>query len=139
MAKRAVKDFPPEYMLCWQAAIQGKLDLRLSTPGKATNLRQQLYIFRKRLNEEAPELAAPFFEVDLKIEDSRIVAHVLDWKRQVRSAILENPNSGEQIGEAIEQAAEQSAAPLLDGKPPDPAGDAMSGTLENLGFKLEKP
>lgn len=73
--KKTARDFPPEFLDAWKLAVEGKLFLPMEAVGMARNLIQQLYTFRKRLSEESPEIAAPFFLVDLRVhdEDGRVI------------------------------------------------------------------
>lgn len=134
-----VSDFPPEFMTIWQLAVDGKLSIEMENAGSARNLIQRLYIFRKRLMEEAPLIANPFYLVDLRVHDENgnlvskatsvpakaiIKTYVPTWKAQVASMVNQIP---EGAGAPLAAApAEVIAAP--------PAGDALSGTLEMLGF-----
>lgn len=85
---KSVADFPAEFFTIWELAAQRKLCLLIGERGKATNFRQRLYTFRKRLIEESPQVAQPFMSVDIKIErqlDGQFVVmdYVPSWKEQV--------------------------------------------------------
>ena len=138
--KRTVKDFPPEYMSVWQLAREGKLMLQIPTKGAATNKRQDLYVFRKRLNEEAPPLAAPFFEVDLIVEEENgfgiFRSGVLDWKQQVRAAVAGGADPAV-VGRIVETVPSQRVENLIAAEPVIPAQDAMADKLADLGFGVE--
>lgn len=116
--RRGSRQFPPEYLDIWQLAVS-PAGLRLEFPshGQATNMRHRLNTYRKRLMEEAPELAAPFMLADLNIrtegETFILEDHVPDWKRQLRSQLAAKAPS-----------------------PADPPG-VLDSTLSGLGFTSE--
>lgn len=133
-----VADFPPEFMSIWQLAVDGKLSIEMDNAGSARNLIQRLYIFRKRLMEEAPSIAQPFYLVDLRVHDENgnlvskatsvpakaiIKTYVPTWKSQVASMISQVPER------ELNSPSELPVAQV-----PVPTGDALSGTLEMLGF-----
>lgn len=119
--RRGSRQFPPEYLDIWRLAVS-PVGLRLEFPshGQATNMRHRLNTYRKRLMEEAPELAAPFMLADLNIRSEGDIFvledHVPDWKRQLRA----------QLGGI------SAEAPA----PANPPG-ALDSTLSGLGFTSE--
>lgn len=137
---QSVSDFPPEFFDIWMLAANGSLRLSFESSGKATNFKQRLYTFRKRLLQESPAMAQEFAGVDLKVERGEtpqqgagalLVPYVPEWKKQVAAA----KNT---LGEGLSL----PAAPLSQ-IPPDisiPASAPISTlgeTLSHLGFGSE--
>lgn len=135
----------------------------MDSVGQARNFIQQLYTFRKRLSEESPELAAPFFLVDLRLHDIEgniitgkatsvpqraiIRPYKPGWKDQLQQQLAA---SGRGVGEGA-----KLLEPLVSVKPsgsmleklPVPANpaesgvnstDALSETLSDLGYSTEE-
>ena len=132
MSKRKASSFPVEFLSIWQLAAAERLHLCFPTKGAAVSQKQQLQIFRKRLLEEAPEVAIPFFQVDLLIIEepegpgATLVSYIPEWKKQVRAAVQAadfspmNPAEILRAGEATAQAENMAE---------------LDKTLDNLGFK----
>lgn len=119
MSKKPVSSYPPEFFDIWTLATKGELQIIFDRKGTATNFRQRLYTFRKRLEEESPAAAADFRLADLKIEERgdrfHLIAYVPEWKRQIR----------EQAERTKDDASQEAAL------------DAQAATLANLGFGLK--
>jgi hypothetical protein len=145
--KLTAADFPQEFMSIWQLAVERKLLLQMDSAGQARNFIQRLYVFRKRLLEEAPQIATPFYAVDLRIHDEAgnvitgkatavvgkalIKDHVSTWKAQVAGLIA--------VSE-IEVSASKDSALEHVVSIPAPEADSLSETLNTLGFGTgEKP
>ena len=128
--RRTVRDFPVEYLGIWQLAVAGKLRLEFPSPGTAANQRQQLHTYRKRLGEESPSIAEPFFQVDLKIETTEdgkgiLTGHIPAWKQQVREQLAATdfrPADPVASLESAQTTAQAESGPALDKK------------LKDLGF-----
>lgn len=129
--KRKVADFPQEYLGIWELAVAGRLRLTFHSRAQATHQRQQLYTFRKRLSEESPVVAEPFFQADLKVEEAAggmgvLTAHVPEWKRQVREQLVAadyKPPDPVALLDQAQAAADAETAPEMD------------RVLDTLGFK----
>lgn len=129
--RRQVSDFPAEYLGIWELAVAGKLVLTFPSRAQATNQRQQLYTFRKRLSEESPAIAEPFFQADLLVEEGPngtgvLSAYIPEWKKQARELLEQMkfaPTDPVATLESVQAQAEEEAKP------------AMDQTLKNLGFK----
>lgn len=150
--KQTVADFPPEFMDAWSLALKGELSLDMGTVGAARNMIQRLYTFRKRLIEEAPELGASYYLVDLRVHDefgnviqgkpTRVLAKAiiraatLGWKDQIRkqSSVLEG---AEELKTATPVGV-PSVVPISNMNErvtlaPD-TGDNLSEALSNAGY-----
>lgn len=129
MSKRTLQGFPPEYFDIWNLAVEGKLSLQFPTKGKATNKKVDLYRFRKRLSEETGDLAAAYFQVDLRVTDEGVLqSYVPDWKLAVRAQIAASDLSTEAIAEIAAETLEEKQQEIK---------DSMGGVLDELGFKPE--
>ncbi len=148
---RTAKDFPPEFLDAWNLALEGKLMLSMDTIGQARNMIQQMYIFRKRLLEESPELGSKFMMVDLRVhdEEGRIITgkptavpqkaiikpFVSTWKEQIRQqagVLTVAPTL------PIIEVNPAQDFPLLALKTdPHEPNDTFEETLSNLGYSTE--
>lgn len=119
---KGVRQFPAEYLDVWKlASSEQGIKLTFDSHGKATNMRQRLNTYRKRLMDEAPEVAAPFMLTDLDITQLdentwAIVNYVPEWKRQLRAQIA--------AGEP------EIVTPITQ----DPSNGKLDVALEKLGF-----
>lgn len=156
---RTMADFPPEFMDAWRLACEGKLMLSFDSIGQARNMIQRLYTFRKRVAEEAPQIGAAFYLVDLRIHDEQgnvIVAKQTavptkaiirpfkpGWKDQIQSqmsglAHVSVPGGALQAGELpVPVVPPESGAntPHV----PSESSDSMGEALSNLGYGVDKP
>lgn len=144
--KQTAADFPPEFMQVWELAVQKNLKIEMPTAGQARNMIQRLYVFRKRLMEEAPQIAAPFYSVDLRAHDEAgnvivgkstnvpgkaiIRVHQSDWKAQVAQQFQSVSEGGGITPSTAVGALSESVV-----TPDSPPSDQLSETLSILGFK----
>jgi hypothetical protein len=152
-AKRTAKDFPQEYLAAWQLAVEGKLMLTMESVGMARNMIQQLYIFRKRLMEESPQIAGAFYTVDLRVHDELgnvitgkptkvpqkaiIKPFVSTWKDQIRTQMQA---SGSGVSASPVVPIVEPTVPDLPICPPSQGQtDSLTETLSDLGYSTEKP
>lgn len=146
---QTVADFPPEFLAAWNLAAENKLLLALDSVGEARNMIQRLYTFRKRLMEEAPEIAARFYLVDLRVHDelgnvitsrdTRVPQKAIirtynpTWKDQIRKQVSEGGVvPAIQIGPTVELM--EPSTPLVPVETPD----SMTETLSDLGYSTDK-
>lgn len=133
---RAVSSFAPEYLDAWMLVqATGQLDLDFDTPGLAVNFRMRMYQLRRALMLENPEFGQKLYSHDLKVEGSRVVVHVPEWKRALQAKVAE-VRGGEALPpltELEEQLTSAESAP-----PPTEPEDHLDSTLSNLGFGTKK-
>ena len=129
MAKRTLAAFPSEFFDCWRLAAAGKLRMTFPSRGKATRHKQEMNTYRRRLAEEAPEMAREFFDVDILVEgDDKqgiITGYIPEWKKQVREALVLNGFDLTEPAETMQEVGEQIE---------EKAKDSLSDTLASLGF-----
>lgn len=161
--KQTAKDFPAEFLDAWKLAVEKKLLVSFESAGTARNWIQRMYTFRKRLMEESPAIAAPFFLVDLRVHDEQgnavigkatavpgkamVKVYEPAWKAQIKEQIASErgvPVGGEvspQLQHSTE-IAEQMTPKLPEVSNSANSGansvDALSETLSDLGYGVEK-
>jgi len=144
--KLGASDFPPEFMDVWNLAVQRKLLLTMESAGAARNMIQRLYTFRKRLMEEAPAIAGPFYTVDLRVHDiqgnvitgkatavpgpAMIKDFQSTWKAQIHAL------SSLQVSEIGSVRPKVSEEPMVIPSAAE-TSDNLSETLKTLGFGTE--
>ena len=124
--RKSTRQYPAEFLTIWRLALSGELLLPFPRKGTAVNMRQRLYTYRKRLLEESPELAGPFIDLELQIEEQGntwiITANLSEWKKLVQ----EQAKNLEPLEQFLHLASEKPS--------PDADATALSSTLDNLGF-----
>jgi len=140
MAVKPLSSYPKEFFDVWKLAVAGKLSIEFPKRATAINLRTRLYAYRKRLDEQSPQLAAPLKAVDLIVEPKEpgsnpdaphiLKGAILPWKAQVRELAKDLPDNAIPSPGGI-------ALPLSATTPEEikhVLPDAMDSTLQNLGF-----
>jgi hypothetical protein len=147
---QTIKDFPPEFMNIWELAAAGKLMLSFDEAGTARNMIQRLYTFRKRLMEEAPQLAERFYLVDLRVHDEAgnvivgrktavpgkaiVKTYIPTWKEQVRKQLSSSESGVLTEVPALVIAPEGLDLPLADTPAVQTSVDHQEETLSDLGY-----
>lgn len=102
MAEKQVSDYPEEFIMAWDLARSGKLELTFDTKGKATNFRHRLYGFRSKFRKEVGLAGTIYDAIELSIEQKAEGTWLLStrpspWREQIRA--LRALADGEQTNE----------------------------------------
>lgn len=130
---RTLDSYPPEFFDIWTAATERRLRLTFPSRGKATNLKHRLYAFRKRLGEVSPEIAAPYYLVDLDVQLEAAKGKPDEWVMSVSI-----PAWKEQIREQMGAKPLQVQVLITPEPTPVAPKNAMDEALKDLGFSPEK-
>lgn len=150
--RKSSADFPPEFLSAWQLAVKGELLIAMDSVGAARNLIQRLYSFRKRLMEEAPEIASQFYLVDLRVHNEMgnviearatavpgkaiIKVYVPTWKAQIQKQAEERAEDKAvtQTPDVTEIAVPRQDSHLL---AQQSSSDNLTEALSNAGYSTE--